>query len=155
MTVSATLVAAAFAQDTGEAVLELLTIEHADLAAAIRVVNNTESVTSNGNTFTPYPFRVTLPDDKGDSAPRGRIEIDNVSREIAQAIRNISSAPDITISLILASDPDTIERSFTSFKMRNVKWDTSKVSGDLTIEDFTSEPYPAGEFVPSKWPGIF
>ena len=149
------LTTSAFAQETDEVWLVLVTIDHADLSQPIRVVNNTEDVTSGGDTYVAFPFDITLPDAREDAPPRARLVIDNVSREIAEAIRTISSAPSVTLEVIRAADPDTIEISWPFFKLRNVKWDVGKVSGDLTLEDFTSEPYPAGIFSPASFPGLF
>lgn len=149
------LTTSAFAQETTDVWLVLVTIEHADLAAPIRVVNNTEDVVSGGDTYTAFPFEVTLPDSKDDAPDRGRLVIDNVSREIAQAIRSITSPATVTFEVIRAAAPDTIEMTWPFFKLTNVKWDVLQVSGDLTLEDFTSEPYPAGIFSPAGFPGLF
>ena len=149
------LTTSAFAQDTDEVWLVLITIDHDDLAQPIRVVNNTEDITSNGETFVGFPFDITLPDAREDAPPRARLVIDNVSREIAQAVRTITSAPTVTIEVVRAGDPDTVEQSWPFFKLRNVKWDVAQVSGDLTLEDFTREPYPAGIFSPASFPGLF
>lgn len=149
------LTESAFASDTADVWLVLLTIAHDAIDPPIRVVNNTEDVTSRGETFTAYPFNLVLPDEREDAPPRARLEIDNVSREIAQAIRSITSAPTVTIEIIRAADPDTVEMSWPFFSLRNIKWDSKVVSGDLTVEDFTSEPYPAGIFSPASFPGVF
>jgi len=155
MTITDTTKQAAFLQETGECYLILLTIAHADLAASIRVVNNNEDIVSNGNTFSAFPFNCQLPDATEDTPPRARLIIDNTSQEIAQAIRTISSKATVLIQVIRAADPDTIERSFSEFDMRNVKWDASRVSGDLEIEGMESEPFPAGEFNPAEFSGLF
>lgn len=149
------LTTSAFAADTDDVWLVLIKIDHADLAEPIRVVNNMEDITSSGDLYVGFPFDITLPDSREDAAPRARLSIDNVSREIAEAIRTITGAPDVTISVIRAADPDMVEITWPSFIMRNVKWDVDKVYGDLVLEDFTSEPYPAGVFSPASFPGLF
>lgn len=149
------LATSAFAPDTADTWLVLVTIEHADIDPSIRVVCNTENITSRGEEFIGFPFDLTLPDSREDAPPRGRIVIDNASREIAEHVRNTTGAPTVTIEVIRAEDPDTVERSFPYFRLRNVKWDAGKVSGDLTVEDFTTEPYPAGTFTPAGFPGAF
>jgi hypothetical protein len=154
LTVSDDFKQSAFAPDTPEVWLCLLTIEHPNIDPAIRVVNNTENVTSNGEQFIGFPFEITLPDQREDAPPRARIVIDNVSREIAQAVRLIVSAPSVKIQIVRADDPNTVEVSWPFFSLRNVKWDVNQISGDLTIEDFTGEPYPAGIFSPASFPGV-
>ena len=149
------LTTSAFAQDTDEVWLVLVTIEHAELTAPIRVVNNTQNITSGGDDYIAFPFDVTLPDSREDAPSAARLVIDNVSREIAEAIRTISSAPSVTIEVIRAADPDTIEMSWPFFTMRNVSWNAAQVSGDLVVDDYTSEPYPAGIFSPASFGGLF
>lgn len=150
-----TLRTSAFAADTDEVWLALITIEHDDLAEPIRVVNNTENITSGGDLYIGFPFDITLPDSREDAPSRAQLVIDNVSREIAQAVRTITSPPTVTIEIVRAADPDTIELVWPFFSLRNVKWDAMKVSGELVFEDFTNEPYPAGVFSPASFPGLF
>lgn len=155
MTLSDALKQAAFLQDTDEAVLVLLTIAHDDINPSIRVVNNTVDITSNGNLFTAFPFDITLPDEKEQGAPGARLTIDNVSREIAEAIRLISTPATITIEIIRAVDPDTIEQAWSAMGLRNVKWDMFKMSGTLLFELIEIEPFPALQFSPAFFPGLF
>ena len=154
MAITNALKEAAYAQETSDVFLVLLTITHDDITP-IRVVNNNENITSDSNLFVAYPFEITLPDSTGESSPRAHITIDNVSREIAESIRNITTAPKITISVIRAADPDTIELTFAPFTLRNVKWDTSKLSGDLSMENIEIEPFPIGQFSPAQFKGLF
>ena len=155
MTVSAAFKRDVFDPETAEAFLVLLTIDHADIDPPIRVVNNTENITSRGDEFIAFPFDIELPDNTREAPPRARLTIDNVSREIAQSIRLITSAPTVLIELIRASAPDTVEVAFPAFNLRDVKWDMLQVSGDLTVEDLMTEPFPAGQFTPAHFPGLF
>ena len=155
MTLTAAYKRSAFDPDTAEVWLVLLTIAHATISPSIRVVNNTEDVTSNGDVYVGYPFDVKLPDDRDDAPPAAQLTIDNVSREIGQAIRGMTSAPTVAIQVIRAAAPDTVERSWGGFVLRNVKWDYGKVTGDMVLEDFTDEPYPAGIFSPASFPALF
>lgn len=152
--VSAAFKQAAFAQDTGDVILVLLTISHPSISPSIRVVNNTQQITSRGETYEPFPFEVTLPDQREDAPPSARLSIDNISREIGQAIRSITSPAFLTIEVIRAADPDVVEKRWPNFTLRDVKWDWGKVSGDLRIDDFTTEPYPAGIFSPASFLGL-
>ena len=149
------LIESSFAESTGEVWLPLLTLSHPALPDDIRVVYNTEPVTSRGEIFLDFPFDVRLPSQQDDAPSRARITIDNVSREIGQAIRQITTPLDVLIEIIRAADPDTVEKQWPNFTMRNVRWDAGQVSGDLVLEDFTEEPYPAGRFTPASFPGLY
>ena len=134
--------------------LELLKIDHADLAAPILVVNNRVDITSGGDVYIGFPFELVLPDSLEDAPPRARLRISNVSREIAQAIRSISTPADVTIELARQDDPDTIESSWPAARMTNVRWDFLTVQGDLEFEDLSREPYTALSFSPAEFPGV-
>ena len=147
-------IVSAFRPETEEIYLALLTLAHDDIQD-INVVNNTQDITSNSVLYVGFPFDITLPNSTGDAPPRAKLVIDGVSREIATQIRLITSPITVTISVIRAADPDTIERTFPEFKLRNVKWDFLKVQGDLVIENMMTEAFPAGEFTPANFPGGF
>lgn len=155
MTVSQTFKQAFFQQQTDEVPLLILTIAHADLASPIRVVNNTENITSGGNVYVAFPFEIKLPNLSSEDMPRATITICNVDRQIVQAIRSISSKPDITLSLILAGDPNTIEVGPYEFKLSGVSYDAFTVEGTLSYDNFLDEPYPGDKFTPGQFPGLF
>ena len=146
---------ALFAAETGEAFLVLLTLDHPDLAVPIRVTNDAVTTTSRGDSFVVFPFDLVLPDDQDNRPPRAKLVIDNIDRQIVQAIRSLSSAPTVLIEIIRAAAPDTVEAQFVDFRLTNVSYDVQRVEGDLTIEDFTAEPFPAATFSPSWFPGLF
>lgn len=134
--------------------LVLLEIDHTDLAEPIRVVNNKEDITSNGDVYTAFPFEIVLPDSNEDAPPRAKLRIDNVSREIGQAIRDITSPPSVTISVIRSATPDIIEMEFTGMKLTMVPYDALSVEGTLEFEDLSREPFPAHTFNPANYPGV-
>lgn len=143
------------AAETDDAFLILLTISHDDMASPLRVTSDAVATESRGNTFVPFPFELTLPDDMDDRAAQARLLIDNVDRQIVYAVRSLNSAPSILIEIVRAADPETVEAQFVDFKLVDVSYDAWRVEGVLSIEDFTAEPYPAGIFSPSQFPGLF
>lgn len=134
--------------------LVLLDIDHDDLVVPIRVVNNKEPITSNGEEYTAFPFEVTLPSSQEDGPPQAKLRIDNVSREIGEAIRTISTAPSVTIRVVRQETPDIVEVEFQGMILRSVTYDALTVEGVLDFEDLTREPFPAFTFNPSHYPGI-
>jgi len=146
---------AIYSQESGDAFIILLTIDHPSLAVPIRVSGDAVDTISRENNFIAFPFEITLPDDVENSSPRARLVIDNVDRQIVKTIREISSSADVLIEIVRAVEPNVVEAQFANFKLTNVTYDAFKVEGDLTIEDFTAEPFPAAIFSPSLFPGIF
>ena len=152
MTISDTLKGEAWSE-ASDLPLVLLTIEHADIAT-IRLVDNLVDVTSGGDIYTAKAFTLRLPDSLEDAPPGGRLRIDNVSRELGEAMRTISSPADVTIELIRQVDPDTIETSWPAMQMTNVRFNFLTTNGDLAFENLSREPYPFLTFSPAEFPGV-
>jgi hypothetical protein len=150
---SNTALASLQAQQTGEVWLVLLTITNPG-AATIRVVNNTEDVVSRGATFQAFPFEIELPGEDPDSPSSARLRIDNVDKRIVEAVRSIVSPPLITIEVVLASQPDTVEIAYSNLTMRSVEYDAESVRGELTFESIYSEPVTL-TITPNRFPGLF
>jgi hypothetical protein len=155
VTVSSRARTALFAQQTDEVFLPLLTITHASLATPIRVVHNPQNITSRGNLFVGYPFEMELPPQDPDQPPRLRIAIDNIDRDIVASLRALSTPPSVTLEVVLAATPDTVEAGPFVMTLTGVDYDALTVTGDLAAEDVLSEPYPGDSFTPAKFPGLF
>ena len=153
MAISDTLKTEAWAVES-DLPLVILKIDHADLSAPIRVVNNKTDITSGGDVYSAFPFEIRLPDSLEDAPPRARLRIDNISREIGQAIRDMTSAADVTIEVVRQDAPDTIEVSWPVMRLTNVRFDFLSVEGDLEFEDLSREPYPFLSFSPAEFPGV-
>ena len=125
------------------------------MAEPILVTSDGVATVSNGLTFNSYQFMLTLPDDTERPFSQGRLSIENVSQVIIEALRSVSSALLITMQIVLASDPDTVEVEYPEFELVNVNYDAQQISGDLSIESFVEEPFPGDSFIPSYFPGLF
>ncbi|CAB4122395.1 Domain of unknown function DUF1833 [uncultured Caudovirales phage] len=153
-TLSSRALASAFAPQSSEVWLLLLTIEHSTLSQPLRFVNNYESVTSQGNVYVAFPFEVELPNQDGDSAGEAKLRIDNIDRSIVNVIRSISSPPSITFQIVLASQPNVVEATFSGLVLRGVSYDALSVSGLLKFEDIMAEPVSI-QMTPQRFPGMF
>lgn len=153
-TLSNTALASMHAQETGEIWLVLVTIQAAGLATPIRVVNNNENVTSRGNIYQAFPFDIILPGQDPDGTPRAILRFDNVDRTAIAAIRGVDSAPTVTLEVILASAPDTVEISFGGMSLRNVSYSATAIEGELQVEPLLGEPITLN-MTPSRFPGLF
>lgn len=137
-----------------EVYLCLLTIDHDDLANPIRVVNNLENITSRGLTFLGLPFEIELPSETADGPGVAQIKVDNVDRRIVQALRIITTPPEVTIEVIVADDPDTVEMLVDDLKLTNASYDQTVVRGTLMFQDVVGEP--ANETITSeRFPALF
>lgn len=141
---------------SGEAPVYLLEIEHADLATPIRVVNDTQDLVSNGDTYIAFAFRVTLPDDLEGQLPRARLSIDNVGRELVQWLDSSGGGQGATVRImqVMRDDPDTIEFEIT-LDLVNVSQNVIEVSGELGFEDTLNLSGVPIRYSPDVAPGLF
>jgi hypothetical protein len=153
--VSATFKQALFAQSTDQVFLVLLHLSHTDLPSDIYLVNNREAITSNGQEYTPYAFGVDLPGDSEGRVTSANLVIDNTDRAIVQAVRSINDAPDVELSIVLASDPDEVELGPFAFKLRNVSYTVESVQGELFYQERLGKEIPRDRFIARNFPGMF
>lgn len=148
---------AIFAQQTGEAFVVLLELEHQHFAGTIRVCSNDRPVTSNGYEYLPFPFEIVLPDDAEVETPRVTLRIDGVDRRIVSELRRVVSGSPVTVRLyvVVASTPDVREVGPMEFSLRDVEYTAATIEGTLLYEDMLNEPYPKDAFTPSWFPGLF
>jgi hypothetical protein len=142
VTISAAGTAELAAQECATAWLVLLTLEHPGLDQPIRVTSDAVATTSNGHTFQPFPFEVTLPDDVEGRAPQAQLRIDNTSQEIIALLRGLTTPPSLTIQIVRSATPDVIEREWSGLEWRSSQYDIGAISGTLTIEDMALEEFP-------------
>lgn len=155
MSISTELKELLYAEEMDEALIVLVTLEHEELPTPLRVTSDGQDTVSRGETYVYCPFNMKLAIDDPQQPPKASIEISNVDREIVQALRSIRSAVQVTIEIVRSGDLDTVEVSFPNFLLTSATYDALTVSGELNMEDFSQEPYPAGKYTPSKFPGMF
>ena len=152
---SPTAASAVFAENTGEVFLTLLAITNPSTSEVVRVANNMADITSNGNVFTAYPFELNLPSDLSDSLDEVQLVIDNVDRSIVDLIRSLTLPATVTLQVILASDPDTIELEAPEMKLKSVQYDGLQVTMGIQYEDVLNNKIPGSIYNPQNAPGLF
>lgn len=143
------------ASSTNTAFFFLLTILPPTGSPAINLVNNTEPVTSNGITYQPYPFSLSLPLDTGDKIPSIQLMIDNVDQMLTNAIRELQEAPGIRIQLVTSDFPDLVEKDLDFLKLRNVNYNAMSITGTLEVASIWARKFPAERIDPTRFPGLF
>lgn len=152
------------AEHGGEIPIVLVTIEHADLDAPIRLSSDpTErfsldpllyGTTSNANQFTFVLMTAILPDDR--ESPSGvQLAFDNASSDMAAVVRASQTPATITIQLVLASSPDDIEEEYTELQAVAAEYNANRITLDVSREPLTSEPFPQHRMTQNRFPGLF
>ena len=155
MAQSLTMLAAEFSRETGETPVILLTIDSTEMASPINLCNNGENVESDSVIYTAWPFDVSLPSDIPGRTSTTAIKISNVSQQVESVLDTLVEWPNITLSLVLASTPDTIERGPANFILNGYKADLFNASGSLSYGDDIHEPISKHSFTPQEYPGGF
>ena len=144
------------ATSASEAPLLLLEITHSGLAQPIRVVNDNQDLSSNGNTFTALAFRCTLPEDVAGQVPRAVLSVDNVGKEMVTWLEASSGAQgaQCRIMQVLRSAPNVIEWEMT-IDLHNLSITPLEVAGELGFDDLLTRPAVRLQYRPDNTPGIF
>lgn len=155
--VSANALRAMLAQETGEVFLVCLTINHSSFGTPYRLVNDHVALVRSVGTYEPFAFIVNLPNEQEDELPQVSITLDNVDTEILRAIRTIQAErPQITLEVVLASTPDTVEAGPFNFSILNINYDVGTITGTIGFEDdLLNTQFPGDTYTPTNSQGLF
>lgn len=157
---------ATYAEETEDGIIILLTIDHEDLTEPILISSDaTQRVDeiegklvygtiSRGDTYIYYDFEINLPSDESDGVPNTTLSIDNITAEITDAIRDLTSPPVVLIEVVMMSDVDTVEVNFPEFYLTDVEWDRTQVQATITMDALLSEKV-GWTYRPSTHRGVF
>lgn len=135
--------------------ITLFTLTHPSFANTIRIVNNTESVSSNGNTFESFPVKVVLPADDNETVREVQIQFDNVSLELIDEFRGVTSPIDVKIQMVLSDNPNFIQYELEDLKLKSISYNAQTITAKLVMDDFLSSGLTSERYTPSNFPGIF
>lgn len=156
-TVSANALRAMLAQETGEVFLICLTVNHQSFSSPILIVNDQKPLVRTAGTFEPFAFEINLPNEEEDRIPNVTVTFDNVDRSIIQVIRTITGArPSVTMEVVLASSPNTVEAGPFNFAILSITYDASTVQATLGFEDdLLNTAFPGDTYTPANSKGLF
>ena len=155
-----------YGSETGEFHLVFLTIEHPDLGTPLRVVSDGKDFVLGGNTYSGFPFEITLLSDTN-RPPEARLTIQNVDQRIIRLVRRIVDPPRLSFDVIwsdqfdLTVDPrteiGTASKMYSAQQcyLTDIEADVEAVSGIIRSWDFTKELYPGEMAVKDSFPGLF
>lgn len=139
-----------------EVPLILIEIDHEALTEPVRVCNDMQDVTSNGNLYIGFPFRCVLPDDFENQLPKARLSIDNVGRDLMYWIETTGGGQGSTATFkqIMRSNPDVVEWSI-QMSLFNVNVTMQEISAELGFENLFGKPAISFRYTPTTSPGLF
>jgi len=142
-------------QNTDQVFLWLLTITHEATGETHRLVSNIDDIVSRGETYLAFPFEFVLPSDDGESLPEIPIVINYVSDELVALLRKHADGVVVLAEIILASAPDQPEYTIEDLVIKTVTYDAGQVTLTAKVEDLMSQRFPADDFLPRSFPGMF
>jgi hypothetical protein len=172
-TLSATAIRAMFSSETEQAVAMLLTIYTTDgTSIAARLCDNfnkriseTDSeivygVRSRGNDYVFLPMEISLPSETEDGNSNCSIRFNFVTPEAIQIIREQLTGPTkILLELVLtdgtSNDVDIVEATFSGFYITSASYSADGITLNLGMINYNTEPFPAYNFTPKNFPGLF
>ena len=167
MSISLNFREAAYACETGRVPILLITFNHADMPAPIRIstdptqrILETDTVIaygtiSRGNIFSFLPVRIKLPDDTDAGPGEMQLELDNVDRTLTETIREIFSPISVKVEVVMDNALDTVDLEWPEYMLTNIQYNATTITGTMTLENLLREPFPGLMFTPSTAPGVF
>ncbi|HBA86022.1 MAG TPA: hypothetical protein DCZ95_18205 [Verrucomicrobia bacterium] len=156
----------AYAQETGDFPICLITVAHESLAEPImistdptqRLVETASDIVygtiSRGGYFYFFPCTLKLPDETEEGLGQIKLEFDNTNREYVSAIRSIVGRPEVTVEMVMASDPDSVVAIWPQFLVTRIQYGPT-VSLTMEMELMVAEPFPCITFTPGRFPAMF
>jgi hypothetical protein len=143
------------AQETGEVFL-ITAVIRVDGNVAFRIVNNTEQIVSQSQTYEPFAFTFVLPSTSDAGIKSAAFEIDNVDRRIQEAV-TLAAGKEITaeFNIILASSPNVVERGPFKYILRDFQVTRKRIKAVLYDFYLTDLNIPGLQYTPQNFPGLF
>jgi len=141
-----------YGQVSDDPYLTLFTLTHPSFAQTIRFVNNSVDVVSNGETFVSFPIKIVLPPDDNESAREVNVQFDNVSLELIDELRTVTTPIDVKIEMVLASNPDVVQPSIESLKFKGIQFNSQVITAKLIMDDFLTVGLTSERYTPISFP---
>jgi len=172
-TLSPAAIRAMFSSETEQAVVMLLTIYGLDgTTVIIRLADNFNKrisetdadivygVRSRGNNYVFLPMQISLPSETQDGNSNCSINFNFVTPEAIQIIREQLTGPvKVLLELVLtdgtSNDVNTVEATFSGFYITSASYSATGITLNLGMINYNTEPFPAYNFTPKNFPGLF
>lgn len=114
------------------------------------------NISGNAREFIFIPVEVQLPQETDSGETSCRLVINYVTSEMIELIRTQLTKPaSVKIELVVSSTPGYVEAEFTNFFISNITYNATQITFELSMVPFSREPFPAYNFTPLYFPGLF
>lgn len=139
-------------QNRDEQIVALLTLIHPQFDE-LRFVSDVKPLTSQARVFEAFPFSFSFPGE-AERIPTCRISIENVSKEIGQAIEAVKGPIQTRLDAVLRNEPDALIASTPNMLLQNVQVTNAFVTGTLSARRRSNAAWPGIRATPSLTPGL-
>lgn len=161
MPLSSALTEAVNAQDASLVVCMAITVEHASLATPLRFTSNGEDIVIGGDTYTALAMEVEKPSEVEEGVPTCALVLDNTDQSLTPLLRSISGELTVTVQEVRctnrAATPPVfaVEITYLPFTLSEVDLDENSARLSLTYDNGLNTEFPADDFTPTDFPGLF
>lgn len=153
--VSITALRSMLSQQVQEVFLKCIIIEHQDLTNVLMYVNDRKDLVRSDGTYLAAGFKLALPDDQEDSIGTIQLVVPLLTPNIIQAIRSTNDPFIVTLMVVRASAPDTVEVGPFVFESLQVDFDRQNATITLAFDrNIFEDAYPKDIFAPSNDPPL-
>ena len=136
--------------------LTALEIRHAAVATPVRVVNDTEDRTIEGNRYVALRFDARLADDADGRPPQAELAIDNVGRDLTQWIEAAQGGAGATVRVMQMLDiPDPPVEWELTMDLAGIRIDAERVTARLGFDPLLGRAAVTLRHDPQTSPGLF
>lgn len=139
-----------------ECSLVCIEIVHPFLLETIRLVNDSNKLISNGETYLPIPFEIKMNDDIEGELPKVTLSVQNVGRLLTKWVDASGGAKNSTFDVLIIrrSQPNVIEERL-SLGVDNVKTTTERIQFNLIIQNNLIKKSMRYIYDINRSPGLF
>jgi len=155
-------VAALLSQTSSLAILWTLEVKYWETGEVFRLVNNTEDIKVGLYTYTACGFSLRMPEEKDQGFRRGKLEVVNVDQLLTDLMRSVHGKLTVTIRVITPTDLAAVPKEFNNIEyeflpmvVTDITYDDFKVRANLSYETISTRKFPALQFAPFHFPGLF
>ena len=136
--------------------LTLLEFYHPDLVSPLRLVNDTENIISNGNTYQRLRFSARRPNQQEGQQPSAVIDVGRIDT-LVDIIDRTNGAAGATVKLMEVSraEPDEVKLELGNLQVVDIKVTNERISLTLGMPNTLNRPAVTQRFEPNTAPGLF
>lgn len=114
------------------------------------------TVSGDNREYIFLPIEVQLPQEADTGEASCRLVLNYVTSELIELVRaNLTEPASASIRLVLSSNTNYIEAEFLGFFISSASYSATEVTLELTMIPYSREPFPAYNFTPLYFPGLF